>query len=176
VSDLTSFLDDIVEPFLQNNPAHLNAGQSMLGGAAAIASLLDDDTSGPGMDGASVRIGPGAGTGGGCVPPNVGMSDVSSLGVGVASVLGSICFWRHEWRHSTGSCWRACWLCVACKPADCYAKCRLADIEQQKRCTELNKQQQERMKVMRCPGTTCKTGRIAKSCHVDVRRRERQSC
>lgn len=27
-----------------------------------------------------------------------------------------------------------------CKPLDCYVKCRLANIEQQKRCVELNKQ------------------------------------
>lgn len=51
-----------------------------------------------------------------------------------------------------------------CKPLDSYAKRRLADIEQQKMYKELDKQHKEMMKVMGCPDTQCKIGRIDKSC------------
>jgi len=51
-----------------------------------------------------------------------------------------------------------------CVPLDCYGRCQMADLEQQKKCTELNEQCQEHMKAMGCPGTRCETGKLAKSC------------
>jgi len=50
-----------------------------------------------------------------------------------------------------------------CLPLDCCGRCRIADKEQQKRCKEHNKQHREQMKAMGCPGTRCKTGKLAKS-------------
>ena len=63
LSSLRPFLDDAAKPFLQNNQAYLNAGQSILGGASAIEPMLDEDvnvgnqstTSGLGMGSACPR-------------------------------------------------------------------------------------------------------------------------
>jgi len=86
LSSLRPFLDDAAKPFLQNNQAYLNAGQSILGGASTIEPMLDEDvnvgnqstTSGLGMGSACPGMGSGA-----MVPGNINVgnqSGVSSLG------------------------------------------------------------------------------------------------
>ena len=146
-----------------------NAIQSVGGGNGdGVSSLgttgLSDGASGLGMGSAHPGMGGGA-----MVPLNINIgnqSGVSSLGTtgfsdGVSGLgMGSACPGMGGCAMPMGGATQQ----MHCVPLDCCGKCRMADEEQQKRCSELNKQHQERMKTVGCPGTRCKTGKLAKIC------------
>jgi len=95
---------------------------------------------------------------------------VSSLGMGGTPSMGSAATGQavagghagHDARH--------------CEPLDCYAMCRLADQEQQKSCAEINRQHEERMKAMGCPGMRCRTSKITKGCRKRKAPAKKCSC
>lgn len=68
-------------------------------------------------------------------------------------------------------------LAPQCEPAplDCYQKCAEADKEQHKKCVELNKEYMALMKENGCPGTSCSTKPLHKSCKTPAKKKKKKA-